>query len=86
VGNIVLNTGETARRAGIFIGYYEGIDRQHLGFYNYTLTTSDFNSLWFDLYVDTYRNALEAELAATDEGLGGVTRVLPRYSRHWPLG
>jgi len=64
VGAIIVNTGESARRAGIFSGYYTGVDRQHQGFNNYTLTTSDFNSLWYDIYVDTYRNALETERVA----------------------
>lgn len=86
VGNIILNTGETARRAGIFCGYYEGIDRQHQGFYNYTLTTSDFNSLWYDLYVDTYRNALEAESAAAEEGLTGVTKGITQVLQALAIG
>lgn len=86
VGNIILNTGETARRAGIFCGYYEGIDRQHLGFYNYSLTTSDFNSLWYDLYVDTYRNALEAEKAAAAEGLGGITQGITQVIQALAIG
>jgi hypothetical protein len=29
VGNIILQSGETARRAGIFAGYFTGIDRHH---------------------------------------------------------
>jgi hypothetical protein len=86
VGNIILNTGESARRAGIFTGYYEGIDRQHQGFYNYSLTTSDFNSLWYDLYVDTYRNALEAEKAAEAEGLGGVTKGITQVLQALSIG
>jgi len=86
VGNIILNTGETARRAGIFCGYYEGIDRQHQGFYNYTLTTSDFNSIWYDLYVDTYRNALEAEAAAADEGLEGITKGITQVIQALAIG
>lgn len=86
VGNIVLNTGETARRAGIFCGYYTGIDRQHEGFSNYSVTTSDFNSLWSDVYVDTYRNALEAELAAEEEGIGGITRGITRVIRAQAIG
>lgn len=45
VGNIILQAGETARRAGIFAGQYTGIDRQHLGYSQYNLTTSDFDGL-----------------------------------------
>ena len=44
VGNILLQTGETARRAAIFSGQYTGIDRQHLGYSEYSVTTSDFDS------------------------------------------
>ncbi|MCB9317163.1 MAG: SusD/RagB family nutrient-binding outer membrane lipoprotein [Lewinellaceae bacterium] len=73
VGNIILQSGETARRAGIFCGYYTGIDRQHLGFDQYSVNTSDFNSLWYDAYVDSYRNALETQKAAETAGIGGVT-------------
>lgn len=83
VGNIILQTGETARRAGIFSGYYTGIDRQHLGFTTYSLTTSDFNGLWYDVYVDALRNAIEAEKAAEVANVGpvtkGITQVLQGY-------
>ncbi len=46
VGNIVLQSGESARRAGIFAGQFTGIDRQHLGFSQYSVITSDFDPLW----------------------------------------
>ncbi len=86
VGHIILNTGETARRAGIFCGYYTGIDRQHFGFSQYTLTTADFNSLWFDAYVDTYRNAFEAERAAAESGIGGVTKGITQVIQAHAIG
>lgn len=72
VGNIILQTGETARRAGIFCGYYTGIDRQHLGFTSYTVTTSDFDGLWDDGFINTLRNAKVAEEVALEEGLDGI--------------
>ncbi|MCB0638146.1 MAG: SusD/RagB family nutrient-binding outer membrane lipoprotein [Lewinella sp.] len=86
VGNIILQTGETARRAGIFCGYYTGIDRQHLGFSTYSLTTSDFSSLWYDAYVDTYRNALETEKSASAEGLEGVTKGIAQTMQALAIG
>ena len=86
VGNIIVQSGETARRAGIFCGYYTGIDRQHEGFSQYSLTTSDFNSLWYDVYVDTYRNALETERAAEEEGVGGVTKGITQVLQAQVLG
>lgn len=86
VGNIILNTGETARRAGIFCGYYTGVDRQHLGFSNYTLTTGDFNALWFDIYVDTYRNALVTEQVAESEGNTGITKGITQVLQAQAIG
>lgn len=86
VGNIILQTGETARRAGIFCGYYTGIDRQHLGFSQYSVNTSDFNSLWYDAYVDTYRNALETEKAAVTAGIGGVTQGITQVLQAQAIG
>lgn len=73
VGDIILQTGETARRAGIFCGYYTGIQRQHQGFNSYTLTTSDFDNLWDDAFVNTLRNATVAQESAAVEGINGVT-------------
>jgi len=86
VGNIIFQTGETARRAGIFSGYYTGIDRQHLGFSQYTVTTSDFDDLWDDAYVNTYRNALEAQRAAEREGIEGITIGITQVLRAMTLG
>jgi len=86
VGNIVFQTGESARRAGIFCGYYTGLERQHLGFNNYSLTTSDFNALWSDCYIDTYRNALETERAAADEGLAGITLGIAQVMQGMSIG
>lgn len=73
VGNIILQSGETARRAGIFAGYYTGVDRQHLGFSQYTVTTSDFDGLWDDAFVNTLRNATVAEQSAIEAGVTGVS-------------
>lgn len=86
VGNIVLQTGETARKAGIFCGYLTGVDRQHLGFSQYTVTTSDFNSAWNNVYVDVVVNALAAEKAAEEEGIGGITLGITQALRALALG
>ena len=84
VGNILLQTGENARRACIFAGQYTGIDRQHLGYSQYSVTTSDFNALWNDGYVDALRNAIITEEAANNENIGpvtiGITQVLQAQS------
>ncbi|MCB0663706.1 MAG: SusD/RagB family nutrient-binding outer membrane lipoprotein, partial [Saprospiraceae bacterium] len=86
VGNIVLQTGETARKAGIFCGYYTGIDRQHLGFSQYGVTTSDFNTEWNNVYVDVVANAIAAKNAAETEGISGVTLGVTQVLRAMALG
>lgn len=86
VGNIVLQTGETARKAGIFCGYYTGVDRQHLGFSEYGVTTSDFDSEWNNVYVDVVANIIAAEQAAEDEGVGAVTKGISQTVRAMALG
>ncbi|MFH4966890.1 SusD/RagB family nutrient-binding outer membrane lipoprotein [Gaetbulibacter sp. M240] len=73
VGNILFQSGENARRAAIFAGQYTGIDRQHLGFSQYSVTTSDFNALWNDGYIDALRNAKVTEDAAINDNAGPVT-------------
>lgn len=86
VGNAVLHTGEATRKAGIFCGYYTGIDRQHEGFSEYAVTTSDFNSQWNSVYVDAVANALIAEEAAMEAGVGGVTLGISEVIRAGALG
>ncbi len=86
VGNIVLQTGETARKAGIFSGQLTGIDRQHLGFSEYGVTTSDFNTEWNNVYGDVVGNILAAEAAANAEGVGAVTQGITQVIRAMALG
>ena len=86
VGNIVLQTGEPARKAGIFCGQLTGIDRQHLGYSDYSVTTSDFDSHWNAVYVDVLANVLAAGTAAEEEGIGGVTKGVIETLRAMALG
>ncbi len=74
VGTMLFQSGESARRASIFSGQYTGIDRQHLGYSQYSVTTSDFDALWNDGFVDSYRNALIAENIAENDGVGAVSK------------
>jgi hypothetical protein len=86
VGNTIVQTGEIARKAGIFCGYYTGIDRQHEGFSQYAVTTSDFDAQWNDVYVKAVVNALAAEEAAVEEGIGNVTIGITQVVRALALG
>ena len=86
VGNIILQTGENSRMAGIFAGYYTGIDRQHQGFNSYTVTTSDFDNLWENAYVKTLRNAKVTEELATDNGNAGIIIGITQILQAQALG
>lgn len=86
VGNTLFHSGEAARKAGIFCGYYTGIDRQHEGFSQYAVTTSDFNNQWNDAFVNTIANAITTEEAALEEGIGGITLGITKVIRAFGLG
>ncbi|MCX2743636.1 SusD/RagB family nutrient-binding outer membrane lipoprotein [Mangrovivirga sp. M17] len=86
VGNIVLQTGETARRAGILNGYYTGIDRQYEGVTNYQVTADAFDALWDDAFVNTLRNAKVARTQAEEEGVQGVAIGITQLLEAMALG
>src|SRR6056297_595269 len=86
VGNMNLHTGEVARKSGIFSGQYIGVDRQHEGFSQYAVTTSDFDGHWNAVYVQVVINALETEAAAREEGVEGVTLGITQVLRALSLG
>ena len=86
VGQIILHTGENTRRAGIFAGTHTGIDRQHEGFTEYTLTTDDFDDLWDDVFINSYRNAVEVERLAREEGIEGTTIGIAQVLQALSLG
>ncbi|GAB4235808.1 MAG: hypothetical protein Tsb0034_10120 [Ekhidna sp.] len=86
VGQMILQNGESARRAGIFAGTHTGIDRQHAGYTAYTVTTTDFDDLWDDVFINSYRNARFAEDAAIEEGITGVTIGITQVLQALSLG
>jgi hypothetical protein len=86
VANIILHTGEPTRKTGIFAGQYTGIERQHLGFHDYNLVSSDFNSHWNTVYSSIVRNALVTEELAAEQGIRGVTAGITQVIRAMALG
>jgi hypothetical protein len=86
VGQIILQSGETARRAGIFGGTHTGIDRQHEGYSSYTVTTSDFDDLWDDVFINAYRNAKLTEELAREQGIVGITVGITQVLQALSLG
>ncbi len=73
VANIVLQSGEASRRAGIFAGQFTGIGRQHLSYSEYALVAADFDSQWRTAFSSVVRNANVAEELAQEQGVEGVT-------------
>ena len=61
VGTILFNEGATTRRSGIWAGYFRGTDRQHEGFDNYLVESSDFTAIWNDIFINSLRNAIITE-------------------------
>lgn len=86
VGNIILHTGEPTRKAGIFAGQYTGIERQHLGYSNYNLVSSDFNSHWNTVFSSIVRNALVTQDLAKEQGIEGITAGITQVLRAMALG
>jgi hypothetical protein len=86
LGNVVLQTGESTRKAGIFSGQYTGLDRNHLLYTTYNVTASNFNAEWNNVYVDAVANARVAEQAAKDAGLDGVTVGILQVVRAMAFG
>ncbi|MFC2186806.1 SusD/RagB family nutrient-binding outer membrane lipoprotein [Fulvivirgaceae bacterium LMO-SS25] len=86
VANIILHTGEPTRKAGIFAGQYTGIERQQLGYSNYDLVSSDFNSHWNTVYSGIVRNALVTKELAAEQGIEGITAGITQILRAMALG
>ncbi len=73
VGQVLVQNGINSRMAGIFAGTHTGIDRQYGGYNSYTVTTSDFDGLWDDIFVNAFRNARLSRTLAAEQGITGVT-------------
>ncbi|MFT4535614.1 MAG: hypothetical protein ACI9P5_002983 [Saprospiraceae bacterium] len=86
VGNIVLQTGEASRRAGIFSGQFTGINRQHQSYSEYLVSASDFNSQWRSVYNSILRNAIITEELAQSEGVLGITIGITQILKATALG
>lgn len=86
VGNILLHSGETARKAGLFCGYLTGLDRSHLNYWQYNFSTSSFNSEWNNVYVDVLANVIAAMDEAEAEEIGGITIGILQTLKAMALG
>ena len=86
LGNVVLQTGESTRKAGIFAGQYTGLDRNHLLYTTYNVSASNFNAEWNNVFVDAVINTRVAEQSALDAGIEGVTIGILQVVRAMAFG
>jgi hypothetical protein len=86
LGNVVLQTGEATRKAGIFAGQYTGLDRNHLLFTTYNVAATNFNAEWNNVYVDVVVNTRVAEDLARNSGVEGITTGILQITRAMALG
>jgi starch-binding outer membrane protein, SusD/RagB family len=86
VASIVLHTGEPSRKSSILGGYYTGIDRQHLVYSRYAVTTSSFNADWNIVFVDVVSNVNATLQALEDEGISGVSKGIAQTLNALALG
>jgi len=86
VGQIIFQNGETSRLAGIFGGTHAGIARQYAGYNDYSITTGDFDRIWDDLFIHSFRNAKLAEELAAEASLEGITKGITQVHQALALG
>ncbi len=86
VANIILQTGEAARRAGIFAGQFTGLGRQHLSYSDYTLVAADFDSQWRTTYNGIIRNLIVTEELAESKGVQGITIGIAQVLKAFAFG
>lgn len=86
VANIVLHTGEPSRKASILGGYYTGIDRQHLVYTRYAVSTSSFNADWNIVFADVVSNVNATLNALETSGTGGIAKGIAQTLNAMALG
>tara|TARA_Y100001933_G_scaffold66533_1_gene66904 strand:- start:6625 stop:8022 length:1398 start_codon:yes stop_codon:yes gene_type:complete len=86
VGTILFNEGATTRRSGIWAGYFRGTDRQHEGFDNYLVESSDFTAIWNDIFINSLRNAIITEEKSVQNNRSGVITGISKVIQAYGLG
>ena len=86
VGTILFHEGATARRSGIWSGYFRGTDRQHEGFDNYLVEASDFSAIWNDMFINSLRNAIISEEKAIQNDRSGIITGISKVIQAYGLG
>lgn len=85
VGAITLHSGELTRDAGLWSGYFTGVDRQYFGFYNYLVLNSDFNTHWANAF-RVIRNTVVLEETLQEENRAGIILGIGKVMRAHTFG
>ncbi len=83
LGNIEFQEGHSSVVAGIWAGYFTGIDRGYKSLEYYVASASDFTSYWQDVYYGVIEQQilLEQRAAAVNNRLTiGISRVIKAYA------
>jgi hypothetical protein len=82
LGNIAFHEGHTARIAGIWSGYFAGVDRQYRDYHFYVASGFAFSTSWQDVYygVAQQQNLLEERARPVNNRLLiGIGRVIKAH-------
>lgn len=75
--------GDVARFSSLFMQQAVGFSRQAEAYYNYVLTSTDFDTPWGNLYTSVMgndRDLMQKADAAGDNRYSGISRILMAYS------
>ncbi len=50
LANLTIHEGHTVRVAGMWSGYFTGVDRQYKDIFNYNITGASFNQIWENIF------------------------------------
>lgn len=76
---VVVSGSNSSRFAGMWVDQFTGSDRQYISVDQYSVTASDFDDVWDDIYADGAAQARIAKQAGADSGdilLEGVATIM----------
>jgi hypothetical protein len=78
LANGLIQSGEIARLTGMWVGYFDGVDRQYISLNSYSATSGDFDSPWDNLYVGAYAQAdlaAEKAMALNNRKVASIAKI-----------
>ena len=83
LANITIHEAHAARIAGMWSGYFTGVDRQYAGIYVYNINGSSFSQIWQNIYYGVFQqaNLIETKSTAVNNRLLiGMAKVLKAHA------